>query len=264
MWIAPENPYFSKIELGDYVDHSQHFVPPEIDPGAYSMKRSGQSVNFEARINVLNNRNNQEAAMRVARSVRQMPNPFSGAGIRAASYQIEQSLEIELGLAGLWNIAQVPTGSTIVLPLEKTQPPSSYFHPAKFVLSDNACAFRISGDSHTKIGVSREVATGRSASFLRCGGELSVIFRQFPVIEDGFYCDVPTQNAPYDQVLQAWDGLGFGELEYHSTAVNNQAGPSVTQDNSVMHGLIGNEPEIIKIASDMLQLPITELRNLLA
>lgn len=264
LWIAPENPYFCEIELAEYVDHSRYFRPQQIDPGNYSMERRGNAVQFGANIKVLNNRNNDYSRMRVDRMITQLASPIAASDVSCASYRIDQQLDVNTGLAGLWNIAQVPTGGVIVMPLREQREPTNYFNSATYELSKNACAFYVNGKSHTKIGYGWDVATGNSAVFSWQGEELSMLYRQFPIIENGYYCDLPFVDAPPDQVLQVWDGLGFGEMEYHSIAAGDLSGQKTVSDSSWLHGLRGSQEKIIEVGSEMLGIPLKELSIIVA
>ena len=260
LWIAPENPYFCKIGLADYVDHANHFVPDSIDPGAYAMRRINNSVQFSGNVSVLNLRSQNQSNMQVARKVTQVAMPFSTADVLSVGYTLEQSLAVQSGLAGLWNIAQVPLGSIIVVPLKQSVPATDYFNPAQYSLSENACVYPIKGDSHSKIGYSCGLLAGNSAAFYWVGRSLKMVFRQFPVIEDGVYCDTASENAAKDQVFQAWDGMGFGELEYHSTACGEGSGQAKVSDYSSLYCIEGERVSVLKIASDLLHLSLTELK----
>lgn len=74
-----------------------------------------------------------------------------------------------------------------------------------------------------------------------------------------YYSDAVSPEMAGDQVFQAWDGFGFGELEYHGPAVGhpplpacweNQArvwafGGPPRQVRPLTRQLLGGEPEHI-------------------
>jgi hypothetical protein len=82
---------------------------------------------------------------------------------------------------------------------------------------------------------------------------------EFPVFRNMYYSDAVSPEMAGDQVFQAWDGFGFGELEYHGPAVGhpplpacweNQArvwafGGPPRQVRPLTRQLLGGEPEHI-------------------
>lgn len=265
LWLAPERCYHWICEPRDDPQEGDHQVPPSVDPGDYLMSYENGRINFQAGISVHNHRTNVDTKAHVQRSVTQLKSPFDCKNICSASYRIDQHLSVDQGLAGLWNIAQIPRGSVILLPLKKSEMPRKYYSQADVRLTDNAFAMYIGGTASAKIGYGSETVFGHSGAFYWTDNILNFLYRENPVVEQGFYCDTLNDEDPKDQVFQAFDGFGFGELEYHSQAAGEQSpvGKSV-EDTSVLHALRGPTTDVLQAASDLLRLSKSEIADLLA
>ena len=76
------------------------------------------------------------------------------------------------------------------------------------------------GEARAKIGLDISQVTGRSGVLRRLGnGDWAALIWQFPVLPGLQYCDGPDFRRAQGQVSQAWDGFGFGEMQYHSPSV---------------------------------------------
>jgi hypothetical protein len=59
--------------------------------------------------------------------------------------------------------------------------------------------------------------------------------------------------------LQAWDGLGFGELEFHSPVLDAQRGPRTVREKDQLWAFGGSAQSIAAIADALLQVDIRAL-----
>jgi len=264
LWIAPEYLYHWRSLPADYINYSNYQRATEIDPGLYQITKEGGMICFSSDIRIKNHFDGQYAKMHVNRHIRQLRSPFTSSQTATVSYQIDQSLTVIQGIAGLWNLAQLPAGSAIIFPLRESVQPLNYFCPSDTRLDGKACAFYINGKANAKIGYGADVATGNSAAFTFADHQLSLVYRSNQVIEDGYYCDGIDQQTPNNQVWQAWDGFGFGELEYHSVAAGEETGRHSVSDISELHCVRGDTALILEIASEVLELPVEQLMRLLS
>jgi hypothetical protein len=59
-----------------------------------------------------------------------------------------------------------------------------------------------------------------------------------------------------DQALQAWDGYGFGEMEYHSPVLDGERGPRELAESDQLWAFGGAAQPIVALASRLLRLDI--------
>jgi hypothetical protein len=62
-----------------------------------------------------------------------------------------------------------------------------------------------------------------------------------------------------DQVFQAWDGLGFGEMEYHSPVLDAERGPRNLREQDQLWAFGGSAPATAALADILLRVDIREL-----
>jgi hypothetical protein len=115
----------------------------------------------------------------------------------------------------------------------------------------------IGGHGNAKIGIAAQALTGRAAILQRSPSQQwSMIVRQFPVDVSARYGDHPYGVAREDQVLQAWDGLGFGEMEFHSPVLDAERGPRNLREQDQLWAFGGSAPAIAELADSLLELDI--------
>ena len=110
------------------------------------------------------------------------------------------------------------------------------------------------------IGIAAQALTGRSAFLRRMSSQQwCLIVRQFPVDVSTRYEDYPHGLPRDDQVFQAWDGLGFGEMEYHSPVLDAERGPRNLCEQDQLWAFGGSAPAIAALADILLRVDIREL-----
>jgi len=259
LWIAPEYRYHWLNEPKDTESFSNYKVPKNVDPGCYKMSRNIDSVLFKGHLKIPDHCSGGISKLKIERQIIPITLPLPDIDVVASSYQIVQRLMVAKGSAGLWNIAQFPIGSLLVLPLRSEVLPKPYFNSAEMCLMKDALGFYITGKANAKIGYSSAVATGKSAAFFMTGDMLNMVLRENAVVQDGGYCDGVSIDDADGQVLQAWDGFGFGELEYHSLAAGEAAGSWDISDTSFMHGVRGKPKEVLSLAEGLLGVSMESL-----
>ena len=65
------------------------------------------------------------------------------------------------------------------------------------------------------------------------------------------------------ELLQVWDGFGFGELEYHSVTAGAGLAACEINDTSCLYGFRGQPERIVHIASERLDLSRQTIVDLL-
>ena len=170
--------------------------------------------------------------------------------------------ETRTGEIDLWHLLQVPVGSTLIVPLRpghRTQP-LSYGLPGAWRITPNSVIWRIEGNTNAKIGIAAEALTGRAAILRRLSSQQwCLMVRQFPVDVSARYGDYPEYVPRDDQVFQAWDGLGFGEMEFHSPVLDAERGPRVLQEKDQIWAFGGSARTVSALADILLHVDIRAL-----
>jgi hypothetical protein len=182
-------------------------------------------------------------------------------GIEAV-HELTIQEETRTGEVDLWHLLQTPVDSVLIVPLRpghRTQP-LSYGLPGAWRVTSNSLIWRIEGNTNAKIGIAAEALTGRAAILRRLSSQQwCLIVRQFPVDVSARYGDYPEGVPCEDQVLQAWDGLGFGELEFHSPLLDAERGPRNLREKDQLWAFGGSAPTIAALADILLQVDIRAL-----
>lgn len=268
IWFSPELQYhwLGKPNWRTIVDYK---VPEDTDPGRYRFLDEGSNVislKAEGRLPVRGT--DHYVDFRVDRRVRMTnsPLPFDDLLMRGIDYVgIETTHHLNIGddtpsgQLDLWHLLQVPTGSVMIIPLRpghKTQV-LSYGLPGPWEVRDDSVTYPVTGDANSKIGIASEALTGRSAVVRRLGQQRwCLLIRQFPVEVAARYGDHPYGIPRSDQVFQAWDGQGFGEMEYHSPVLDAKEGPRALHDQDEIWAFGGDEKRIAALAKNLLNVEI--------
>lgn len=267
-WFSPELRYHWHGKP-DWATLTNYEVPKATDPGNYRFAHTREQeiqLVTEARLPVRGS--NQFLDLALTRTVRMTPPPLplDHPAMRFADYvgieavndlRIEQSTQV--GWVDLWHLLQVPAGTTLIIPLRpghKTQP-LSYGLPGSWHTSTQAVVWQLKGRGNAKLGIAAEALTGRSAALRRLPDDKwCLLIRQFPLNPTARYGDHPYGEVRDDQVFQAWDGLGFGEMEYHSPLLDADRGPRSLQDINQLWAFGGSAEVITELGRLLLGLDI--------
>jgi hypothetical protein len=271
LWLSPEWRYHW-LGQPDWHGLRNYEVPADTDPGRYQFvdSESGTvALAAEGRLAVRGS--NQSVAFFVDRRIRMVQPPLSldDPAIRGVQYVgIECAHELILqeetrtGELDLWQLLQTPVGSILIVPLRaghSTQP-LSYGLPGDWQTTSNSLIWRIRGNSNAKLGIAAAALTGRAAILRQLPSQQwSLIVRQFPVDESARYGDHPVGIARDDQVFQAWDGLGFGEMEFHSPVLDAARGPRSLRQLDQLWAFGGTARTIAALADMLLQVDVRAL-----
>jgi len=267
LWFSPELAYHWDGEP-DWQTFANYKVPPATDPGKYEVvERGSQSITLHAEGELPVHGSDASVGFRVERTIRVVEPPLpSGhrllSGVEYVGIESSHVLEIaertRRGVIDLWHLLQMPTGTVLVVPIEKGAAegeahPLSYGLPGAWVERPDHVMWRYGGTARAKFGLSVAVLTGRSAVFRPLGdGRWCMIVREFPVDRTAAYCDHPHRAPRSDQAFQAWDGFGFGEMEFHSPALDAEQVPRTLRESDRLWAFGGPAQAIAALAARLL------------
>ena len=266
--FAPEYAYSWIGEERDLVGFSNYLVQRQEEPGEYRMTASDGAIRLAAEPVLVDRRTGMEVRFAVERVVGLCPRPLADLppGVRYAGYESRCAIRLleGEGCVGLWHLLQFPAGSILVVPLRGALPPEPYFNAGSWRVHEHPGApfflWPFGGTANAKVGYGSSRVTGR-AGVLRpwADREWALVVLDFPVHPGMHYCDAPRPEKAGDQVLQAWDGFGFGELEYHVPAVGQPPLPRQWEESARVWAFAGSPERIVGLALELLGVRIEHL-----
>jgi hypothetical protein len=268
--FAPEYAYSWIGEERDLVGFSNYLVQRQEEPGEYRMTASDGAIRLAAEPVLVDRRTGMEVRFAVERVVGLCPRPLDDLppGVRYAGYESRCAIRLleapAGGCVGLWHLLQFPAGSILVVPLRGALPPEPYFNAGSWRVHEHPGApfflWPFGGTANAKVGYGSSRVTGR-AGVLRpwADREWALVVLDFPVHPGMHYCDAPRPEKAGDQVLQAWDGFGFGELEYHVPAVGQPPLPRQWEESARVWAFAGSPERIVGLALELLGVRIEHL-----
>lgn len=269
-WISPEMDYFLD-GAGEY------YVPNQLDPGNYRMSYlSDELIQAEQVCSMLRSSDGCKFDVRIEHQYKLAANPFDMIEfdfceeLRSVSYiglDFRKSINLicspnqsyeSFPTVNLWSILQVPPGGNVLVPVIGNRPPLTMFSQAasnEVFNGGHYMKFSFSGASRFKLSFPSLQSTGRFGYFRRIDqNTCCLIVRQFQVNPSGLYPDYPA-DRPHDwgSCMQFfYDGGqmgGYGELEYHSPALN---GTDKAVDQSQLYYFVGSYDQISQVAFHLL------------
>ena len=272
LWFSPELRYHWAGKP-DWRGLSNYHVPSVTDPGQYAyFDGAPDRVALAARGRLrVQGKIDDYLDFAVERKIRLADPPLPLIhplmhGVDYVGVRTVHQLTVEgnhgAGEIDLWHILQTPVGSILIVPLRhghKTDP-LSYGLPGGWQQTPDSLIWRIEGKANAKLGIAAEALTGRAAILRGLSGERwCLIVRQFPADTSARYGDYPEGVPRDDQVFQAWDGLGFGEMEYHSPVLSTAQGPRTLHDKDELWAFGGTARTIAALAKNLLDVDIRPL-----
>jgi hypothetical protein len=248
------------------VRFSNYVVPPAAAAGRWNLSPSGTgAASATVRDEILDQRSGGIVSFSMERTIALLDDPPREAGdpgaVRFSGLSVQQRLTAAGPLGSwwldAWNIMQVPVGSKMLFPLKGDGGPEVYFNASgkrTWTVTDGCVEWKVDGDAETKWGLPARCLTGRLGVLLPGhGAEATLLVWCHPVLGGMPYPDGPRADYLGDQVVQSWDGFGFGEVEYHSPAASPRL--PMVQDSSVVWAFTGPRVEIVKLRDRLLQPP---------
>lgn len=272
LWYGPEVDYHWN-GIPDWKTFANYKPPLATDPGAYQfVKQDLKSITLHTRDELLVHGADRRVRFEVNRSIElsEPPLPKSHAlmcGVEYVGIETSHDLKITGGNAviDLWHLLQVPAGSVLIVPLKKDGNGEmvktlSYGLPGGWVESSDQILWRYGGNAKAKLGLPAAALTGRSAVIRKLeDGRWCMLLREFPVDLNARYGDHPYGVPRSDQVFQAWDGYGFGEMEFHSPVADAEHGPRDLKEKDRLWAFGGQPKTIQTLATRLLDIEVGEL-----
>jgi len=274
LWFSPEVDYHWD-GAPDWREFANYKTPAASDPGAYAfVKVDAAAVGLHAKGVLTSHGSNQSVEFDVRRIVRMIKPPQSISdhlmrGVDYVGIETTHTLKLEdtvnAGWMDLWHLMQVPVDSVLIVPLNSKAPskdrqPLSYGLPGSWIAKSDHIVWKFGGQARAKFGLAAAASTGRAAILRHLGEDRwCLIVRQFPTDPKAIYGDHPYGVPRRDQVFQAWDGFGFGEMEYHSPLLDVHRGPRELQESDQVWAFGGSARAIVAIAAQLLDVDIAYL-----
>ncbi len=267
LWFSPELRYHWR-GAPDWDGFGNYHVPVEADPGGYAFTSSVDgAIAMAMSANLPTNDGTPPLEIAVEREFRAAPMPLSAAdplmtGISYVGVETRNRLTLapdaRAGTIDLWHLMQVPVGSIAIMPVRTPAAPVlCYGRAGDWELHGDHVAWRYGGTANAKLGLGADDVTGRTGLIRDLGaGRRALIVRDHQLGRAGDYADHPYGDPRRDQVVQAWDGFGFGELEYHSVALDAAAGPRELTGTDRIWAFGGEPAALASIAHALLGVDI--------
>jgi hypothetical protein len=266
LWFAPELSYNWSGEP-NWQTFSNYASPAEMDPGSYSLSVTDSAIKLRSSMRLQPTDGSSAVDFTVERTIELCAPPFPRKsrlleGVRYVGTNTTNRIAFDQdstsGQIDLWHLLQVPVGSTLIVPLRtESDPPLSYGLPGDWEANESCLSWMFGGSANAKIGLGTSAVTGRSAVLQRLeADDWCLLVREFPVDADAFFVDHPFGQQRNDQVFQAWDGFGFGEMEFHSPGIDASAGPREIQQSDRLWAFGGDSRNLAIIGKELLGIDI--------
>lgn len=259
-WLAPEHALF----FGDELPSWEHYrVPPELDPGSFSLRREGAAACFrgETRFAVRGARRRASASLH--KLVAPAPNPVKPAAVAGdasyAGYTCTTTLTLDSPAPlALWQLLQLPHGGEMLVGTTGRATPRVLFGDvgrASWTAGPRVLRHPMNASGNHKLGLTSRQCTGLAGYVSRSSTrEWSLVVRRWQVNPKGRYIDSPwhARDGEGDcfQLCNVNADIGrFSELEHHTPAADAGA-PTV--DTSDVWAFRGPRAAIREIARQLL------------
>jgi hypothetical protein len=242
-WISPE----LDTQITDPLDCSNGYtVPKSVDPAAYTVTAQDErSVTLESYMQVYFRRASANLRLRVRKEIALLDTPpiDLAEGTDSVGYRQTCTLTVEpspgcAARPGLWQVLQVPGGGSIQIPVRAGARPRAFIGKPVYEWNGQRLCCEVRTDASFKFSLVAADCLGKLMYLSQINGRDAIVMRSLPVHDASLYADVSCAD-PNDighvQQVYVDDGAfgGFGELEYHSPAVDAANGGSVEECSEV-------------------------------
>ena len=262
-WISPE----IETHIEDRLSYPAAIeVPKSVDPGAYRVIQADElSAALTSDMNVRFHQSKMTLKMNLTKKVAFMekpPMPLKE-GVSFAGYRMNYALTITEPVSGaarpgLWNLIQVPGGGEIIVPVKAGAKISPFIGKPVYSQVGNLVRCTVKTDSSYKFSLKADYSRGLMVYIGIQGDKGSLVVRKFPVSDPARYADYPSfdpSDEGYMTEIYVDDGQygSFGELEYHSPALEIGKGETEVDDSSETWGFTGPAEAIRELCGTIIQ-----------
>ena len=261
-WIAPEMETHTS-DMEHYPDNID--VPKAVDPGSYMVKEADdKSITLESVMNVNFHQSMMLIKLNLKKRVVMMDDsPVAlPEHVEFAGYYLNSSLTIIEPVTGpvrpgLWNLIQVTGGGEIFVPVKPGVRPRAFIGSPEFSLEGNLITCRVDTNASFKFSVKAGHSKGLMVYCSTENDPASLVVRKFKVEDEVLYADYPCLDPDddgYMTEIYVDDGMygGFGELEYHSPAIDIGKGKEEVNDSSETWAFSGSAGAIKELCDFIL------------
>jgi hypothetical protein len=215
--------------------------------------------------------------VRLEKVFRPTANPLPDAGLGYAGYSQVTTLEVEAPpdsavRLGLWNLLQLPSPGTMLIPTSAATPPQRVFGALsnrELTVTPHGVRWEMAGPgADAKIALKAHPLTGR-VGYLHATPATQhwdLVVREFTVALGGDYVDAlwdpPHETGWAFQACCIRNGAErFTELEYHAPAVSAEKGLPSSRDESRVWAFRGPQEAVARAASLLLGGAVTGSRR---
>jgi hypothetical protein len=266
-WVSPElDTFFPTADSTDY------WQPRQLDMCDYAVERTGGGIELSREMTLHLARPNRDARLRLSKWFGPAPNPLRyERDVAAVSGSLEyagytqrvamQSLDKSAPSVGIWNLAQLPPGGEMLVPLYSRVTPQKCFGdvPAdRVTIEDHLLRVKADFAGSHKIAVKAAALCGRTGYVYGRDDRWSLVMRNFFVNPSGEYIDVQRHDPGdfgYGFQMCRVDEVEFGsfcEMEYHAPALGSLPDPSHSEDLSQIWAFRGTRAAIDAAAGKLL------------
>ena len=261
-WISPEMETHT-ADMEHYPDNID--VPKAVDPGSYTVTEANDtSVTLESFMNVYFHQSRISMKMNLKKQVLMMDeSPVAlPEHVDFAGYYMNTSLTLAEPATGpvrpgLWNLIQVPGGGTIFVPVKPGAIPRAFIGTPAFTMKGNLLTCSVDTDASFKFSLKAGHSKGLMAYCSTDNEPASLVVRSLSVQDEALYADYPCLDMADDGYMTEIyidDGMygGFGEMEYHSPAIDVGKGQKEVNDLSETWAFSGPAVAIQELCDSIL------------
>ncbi len=256
LWLGPEYRWF--FEDTPQADLSNWRLPPQIDPGHYTLQTTAGTVHFAQDVTM-----GDGVTAQVERTFQIEPTPPERfPDVRAVTLRETRCLQLTNPMPDtemdLWSITQVSVGTWLIVPtrVRPTVGVSTEKADGELLrrvhLADDHFAWQVTGQGEIKGSLPVSVVKGCVATLRRIGADQhALLIRRFLPSYGGHYGDALFADQVGEQCVHWWDGFGFGEIECHSPTLS--AHDKTITEQHYLHAWIGPTASIRSLARSWLE-----------
>ena len=257
-WISPE----LETHIADPARFADTYeVPKAVDPAEYRItEQDDRSISLSTDMQLEFKQSGVTVDLKLSKSVSLLDEPplELPEGVDWAGYAMHTRLESDALPANVfpaaWHILQVPGGGRIILPVHPGAQPRAFIGDPVYRDEGDAITCDVDTAQSFKFSLHARDCTGLLIYLQLDADQPYMLIRKLSVLDEDLYTDVPCDDLSdtgYVEQVYVDDGGfgGFGELEYHTTALGKHAAKAVSDANMVW-ALTGDAASLSMVLDD--------------